>query len=158
MVVFVLSGIWHGAGWNFVIWGTMHGIYLVINRLFSKKYALPTFVAWLLTFLAAMWAWLGFYEVRNDALLAKLKASFTPSAYSLAHLHAVPAQWSPSGRLTLMFFLALTGAVLLMEWLSVRHKNDPFYYLRQPWVLYWLVLLTLLLSPGINNAFIYFAF
>ena len=45
-----------------------------------------------------------------------------------------------------------------MEWLSVRRKNDPFYYLRQQWVLYVLVLLTLLLSPGINNAFIYFAF
>ena len=158
MVVFVLSGIWHGAGWNFVIWATMHGIYLVINRLFSKKYALPTFVAWLLTFLAVMWAWLGFYEVRSDALLAKLKASFTPSAYSLAHLRAVPAQWSPSGQLTLMFFLALTGVVLVMEWLSVRRKNDPFYYLRRPSVVYLLVLLTLLLSPGINNAFIYFAF
>jgi hypothetical protein len=76
----------------------------------------------------------------------------------LNNLRAVPAQWSPSDRLTLMFFLALTGVVLVMEWLSVRRKNDPFYYLRQPWVIYLLVLLTLLLSPGINNAFIYFAF
>jgi hypothetical protein len=136
----------------------MHGTYLVINRLFSKKYALPDFAAWLLTFLAAMWAWLGFYEVRSDALLAKLKASFTPSAYSLAHLRAVPAQWPPSDRLTLMFFLALTGIVLLLEWLSVRRQNDPFCYLRQPCMMYLLALLTLLLAPGINNAFIYFAF
>ena len=158
MVVFVLSGIWHGAGWNFAIWGTVHGTYLIINRLFSKKYTLPAFAAWLLTFLAAMWAWLGFYEVRSDALLAKMKASITPSAYSLAYLRAVPEQWSPSGRLTLMFFLVLTAVVLLLEWRSVRRRNEPFYYLRQPWVMYLLVLLTLLLSPGINNAFIYFAF
>jgi len=31
----VLSGIWHGAGWNFAVWGTMHGTFLIINRLFS---------------------------------------------------------------------------------------------------------------------------
>ena len=54
--------------------------------------------------------------------------------------------------------LALTGAVLLLEWLSVRRQNEPFCYFRRPWVMYLLVLLTLLLAPGINNAFIYFAF
>jgi D-alanyl-lipoteichoic acid acyltransferase DltB (MBOAT superfamily) len=72
-VVFVLSGIWHGAGWNFAIWGTVHGTCLIINRLFSKEYTLPTFAAWLLAFLAAMWAWLGFYEVRSDSLGLQIK-------------------------------------------------------------------------------------
>lgn len=32
-IVFVLCGLWHGAGWNFIVWGTLHGVYLVIERL-----------------------------------------------------------------------------------------------------------------------------
>ncbi len=37
MVVFLLSGIWHGANWTFAIWGIFHGIILVIEKLFRKK-------------------------------------------------------------------------------------------------------------------------
>jgi alginate O-acetyltransferase complex protein AlgI len=33
MIVFVLSGLWHGANWTFVIWGALHGLYLVLGRL-----------------------------------------------------------------------------------------------------------------------------
>ncbi|MBP5342241.1 MAG: MBOAT family protein [Bacteroidales bacterium] len=32
-IVFLLSGLWHGAGWNFVIWGAWHGLFLVLERL-----------------------------------------------------------------------------------------------------------------------------
>ena len=35
--VFLLSGLWHGAAWNFVIWGAFHGFFLVIERLFLAK-------------------------------------------------------------------------------------------------------------------------
>lgn len=34
-VVFLLSGLWHGAGWNFVVWGAYHGLFLVIERAFG---------------------------------------------------------------------------------------------------------------------------
>ena len=49
-VVFLLSGLWHGASWNFVIWGAYHGLFLVIERLLGlgRKHSpwlvLPTFV------------------------------------------------------------------------------------------------------------------
>lgn len=36
IVVFLCSGLWHGAGWNYVIWGGLHGIYLVIEDLLGK--------------------------------------------------------------------------------------------------------------------------
>ena len=35
--VFLISGLWHGASWNFVIWGAFHGFFLVIERLFLSK-------------------------------------------------------------------------------------------------------------------------
>ena len=33
--IFLISGIWHGAGWTFVIWGVLHGLAIVIHRLFK---------------------------------------------------------------------------------------------------------------------------
>lgn len=35
--VFIISGIWHGAGWNFVLWGALHGAYLIVNRLWRCR-------------------------------------------------------------------------------------------------------------------------
>lgn len=37
IVVFLLSGLWHGASWNFVIWGAWHGLFLVLDRIFLIK-------------------------------------------------------------------------------------------------------------------------
>jgi alginate O-acetyltransferase complex protein AlgI len=36
-VVFAISGLWHGAAWNFVVWGVFHGLFLVLDRLFLIK-------------------------------------------------------------------------------------------------------------------------
>ncbi len=37
MTVFLLSGLWHGAGWNYIVWGAMHGVLYVLTRLYQKK-------------------------------------------------------------------------------------------------------------------------
>lgn len=46
LIVWLLTGIWHGASWNFIIWGLMFGIILVIEKLFLNKYLekLPNFI------------------------------------------------------------------------------------------------------------------
>lgn len=41
LIVFLLSGIWHGAGWNFIIWGMMHGVLYVITRWWQRKGSSP---------------------------------------------------------------------------------------------------------------------
>ena len=38
ITVMVFGGLWHGASWNFIIWGGLHAIYLIIHKLFSNKY------------------------------------------------------------------------------------------------------------------------
>ncbi len=48
--IFLISGIWHGAGWTFVIWGVLHGLAIVIHRLFKNLGGkMPKFIAWILT-------------------------------------------------------------------------------------------------------------
>ena len=47
----ILSGIWHGAGWTFVLWGAFHGMAICINRIWQKTgLRLPDIAAWALTF------------------------------------------------------------------------------------------------------------
>ena len=58
-VVFLLSGLWHGASWNFVIWGAYHGLWLVLERLGLKKFyekigKVPSVI---ITFIIAMVGW-----------------------------------------------------------------------------------------------------
>ena len=68
MITMLLGGLWHGASWNFVVWGGLHGIYLVINHAYRKvtstlKITPPrifTPIYWLITFLSVVFAWVFF--------------------------------------------------------------------------------------------------
>jgi D-alanyl-lipoteichoic acid acyltransferase DltB (MBOAT superfamily) len=61
MLTFLLGGIWHGAGWTFVFWGFLHGAALVLHRFWKVLgFTLPTFFAWLLTFLFINISWVFF--------------------------------------------------------------------------------------------------
>lgn len=52
LITFLLGGLWHGAGWTFVVWGGLHGLGCAANRLWAKTgLRLPVPVAWALTFL-----------------------------------------------------------------------------------------------------------
>ena len=66
MLTMALGGLWHGAGWNFLIWGALHGAFLVVNHLWragerkpSTTFA-PLASSWLLTFLAVVVGWVFF--------------------------------------------------------------------------------------------------
>ncbi len=61
-IVFLLSGLWHGASWNFIIWGAFHGLFLVLERLFLLKVYGKTgrFVSTVITFLIVVVGWVYF--------------------------------------------------------------------------------------------------
>jgi hypothetical protein len=72
----LLGGLWHGAGWNFIIWGALHGSYLMVNlgwQAMKLKYSLfiteskfYIFSAWLITFIAVVIGWVFFRAVTLD--------------------------------------------------------------------------------------------
>jgi alginate O-acetyltransferase complex protein AlgI len=64
MLTMLVGGIWHGAGWTFIIWGALHGFYLLLNHLWKRFCpSLPTLVAWPLTFFAVVIGWVFFRSV-----------------------------------------------------------------------------------------------
>ncbi|WP_022948525.1 MBOAT family O-acyltransferase [Methylohalobius crimeensis] len=71
MVTMLLGGLWHGAGWTFVVWGGLHGFYLFVNHVWHKFKLFPNkpntilarfgqTVSWLLTFFAVVVGWVFF--------------------------------------------------------------------------------------------------
>lgn len=62
MLTMLLGGLWHGAGWTFVIWGGLHGLYLVLQQAWQRLFGAARTHWWptLLTFLAVMLAWIFF--------------------------------------------------------------------------------------------------
>ncbi len=61
-IVFLISGLWHGAEWNFIFWGAYHGLFLVLDRLFLKRITekFPHFVQVVLTFFLVIIGWIFF--------------------------------------------------------------------------------------------------
>jgi D-alanyl-lipoteichoic acid acyltransferase DltB (MBOAT superfamily) len=157
-LVFVVSGVWHGAGWNFVLWGAVHGAALIANRLLGRRFKFAAVVGWPLTMLTTFCAWLAFYETRTSVLLLKAKTLLSPHAYSGAALHQAVHDWASAQGFVLLCFLLLAAGVLLLEWQSIVRRDAPYYYLYRPAVLVVLIILTVILAPGKSNGFIYFAF
>ncbi|MDH5561245.1 MAG: MBOAT family protein [Deltaproteobacteria bacterium] len=88
MLTMLLGGIWHGAGWNFIIWGGLHGLYLVINHLwrylFNDFYVqnrllliMAGFMSRLTTFAAVMIAWVFFRAPSFSGATRILEAMFS---------------------------------------------------------------------------------
>jgi alginate O-acetyltransferase complex protein AlgI len=60
MITMLLGGLWHGAAWTFVIWGGLHGFFLVCEHAFGGKLKLPGWLRWFCTFNLVVLAWVPF--------------------------------------------------------------------------------------------------
>ena len=77
LVVFLLSGLWHGAGWMFLLWGLLHGAASVVYRLCRRQYdALHPALQWMLTVLFVVIAWVFFRAENLSDALSILRAMF----------------------------------------------------------------------------------
>lgn len=77
LIIFFVSGMWHGAGWTFIIWGTTHGVAMVIHRLWSKAgLRLNKILAWFITFQFVNVTWVFFRAPSVDVALHVIKGMF----------------------------------------------------------------------------------
>jgi len=82
LITMLLGGIWHGAGWNFLIWGALHGAYLSIQQIWSQysppfamiPKSIKKSLAWTLTFIAVVYAWVLFRATSLDGALSLMSA------------------------------------------------------------------------------------
>lgn len=96
LITMILGGIWHGAGWTFLIWGTLHGIFLIINHTwqkltnFNKTLTYKT-ISWLLTFLLVVIAFSIFKATNMQSAVIMLKgmSGFHATIPAMAQLESL---------------------------------------------------------------------
>ena len=75
-ITMLLGGLWHGASWKFIIWGTLHGLALVVERLFKEFFQIPRnmvtrFLSIIVTFHFVVFCWI-FFRARDFATAFEL--------------------------------------------------------------------------------------
>ena len=89
LATFVIGGLWHGAGWTFVFWGFLHGLALIIHRVWTNLgFKMNTILAWFITFNFVNIAWIFFRAKEWDDAIKVLKGMFGMSGLQLHPIFA----------------------------------------------------------------------
>jgi alginate O-acetyltransferase complex protein AlgI len=161
-VVWGLTGLWHGASWNFVLWGLYFGILIMIERLFLSRVikAVPLF-GHIYLLLAVIFGWALFYFVSTERLIHFLSIMVGASGNAL---------WSFKLNLILqkhVFWLLLTVLLCLpiypifAKWFEtiVRERAPLLYFIILITIITVLLFLSITLLVGDSyNPFIYYRF
>lgn len=108
LITMLLGGLWHGAGWNFLIWGGLHGVYLGINHLWrgavgvGSRHGPLRLLSWAVTFAAVVLGWVFFRASTVGGAWRALKG--------LAGLPPDQAAFVPSGIVRVLDLPVLAGA------------------------------------------------
>ena len=158
MVVFIVSGLWHGAGWSFAIWGLLHGVGMVVclhwkKEKYSQKWDIPTWFiiggGWLLT--QSFWIFsLIFFRGESRSQIIAFLDGLVSRSWSIDQMSL---HWIP-----------LAGGVLLysIEWIQ-RHRDHALDLKEHSrpirWGIYITCGLTFLTFCSLESrAFVYFQF
>lgn len=159
LAVFVISGIWHGAGLNFIIWGGLHGLLVMGVMKFGKIIKLPRFCAWALTMFIVSLTWLPFYQWDEGLLLGKFSIMFNASAYFVSPFQELQDLCKGQAyTLHLLFSLVLGCFLILIEFLCRLKTGSPYGWGDRLSAQVMMVIALVTLSPTENNAFVYFNF
>lgn len=160
LLTMLIGGLWHGAAWTFIIWGGLHGAYLIFERFMKKttKYLhfVPDLVivvfSWFFTLLAIMYAWVWF---RAESVTQA--ASFTLKLIDLNAAVSGFSMISAQYKTSLYVFFIIVFIHLLFKNISFEvliKKLNPIFLI----ILISFLMVFISLTPGGSNAFIYFQF
>ena len=161
IIIFVVSGFWHGANWTFIIWGALNALYILplvvfkLNRnntnIVAENSFLPSIkevIQIIITFILTTIAWVFFRaETVTEALVYVVKM-FNFKAYGFPQVDLKPFIY--------IFIL------LFVEWIQRKKKhglelsNVRHAYIR--WIIYLLVFILILFFGASSDSFIYFQF
>jgi len=174
VVAFIISGIWHGASWGFVIWGGLHGLYMacsVFYKPYQKKLHKVLGVdktgflkAWqiFITFNLVSFAWVFFRATSlGDAWYVVNNLFDISSSHSLIQSIGISKYLKANVYMGLgsSQFIAITLFLLALNFLRNQDHNKIFNLtLLQRWAVYYLLLIMLWRFHVSNSQFIYFRF
>lgn len=159
-MVFVVTGIWHGAAWTFIVWGLLHGVVRLLEKMLMDRkihQRIPAAVRWLITMLVVMSSWVLFRATSLDGAVGYLKAMVGfggDSPYTLG--------WYYNSKIALLTVVAILAAVPWKECFPTVWEQWKDTYLVL-WIerialALMLVLCVMLAMTSTYTSFIYFQF
>ena len=165
LVVMFLGGLWHGAGWNFVVWGLLHGCYLAIHRIINNKFpSLRNFnffktkigiiTSIFITQYFVFLAWIPFRVHDVDNMIYSIQKYILIDFEITNTLELISTQKLP---------LALMAMFFLLNFISYRQRNLPEKISKlnlKFWIIFLISIMMLILFfyDGNPENFIYFRF
>ena len=155
LVVWMLTGIWHGASWNFLLWGLYYGILLLIEKLWLGKYLKNNLLSHGYLLLATVLGFVLFHSATAADAAAEVGRLF--GLGGLPFWNSTAAYYLRSYGILLA--VAMVGATELPKKLGRSFQNTKISSVLQPlFVLVLAVLVTACLVDGSFNPFLYFRF
>ncbi len=158
ILVWLLTGLWHGAAWNFIIWGMYYGLLLLFEKLFFDRILkkLPTIINWLYTFIIVMIGWMIFRSNSLNELLLFIKTMFV---YKQTDWLTILAD-NLSTFNALMFVLpAFILSFPILKKIKEKYSGKTIYIILTNILLLMLFIMCIVyLTSSSYNPFIYFRF
>ncbi len=159
LLVFLATGIWHGAAWGFLLWGLWHGFFVLLERFLVNhgKQKVRSGIAakafgWLYTMLVVVIGWVLFSLVQLDQVLTYLGIMFGKNA---GGFHAYGLRYYLSNQ---TIFYLIVSVLVCIPWKWKKPEGLVFDVLQKILILGLLVLCFVFIINSSYNPFIYFRF
>lgn len=158
-VVFLISGLWHGAAWTFVIWGAYHGLFLILDRLFLLKFfeKIGKWPSMIITFIIAIIGWVFFRAETFDYAIGFIGRMF---AFDFSGIEYFDREFW-----TMLVFAVFFSFVVALPFGAKLEKKVFYsdytasrYYIMAAICLVLLVIAVAIISSSGFNPFIYYRF
>jgi alginate O-acetyltransferase complex protein AlgI len=161
MIVFFLTGLWHGAAWNFVVWGLWHGIFISLENLFKSRrinIKVPVFVNYLFTMLVVLLGWVMFRANSLGYAMEYIGVMFG----LVEHINnGITLAWYLTPKIATVLVIAglacLPWKQILPSFIEKFSSNTGLVFRNLALVFLLLVSIMLVMSSSYNS-FIYFKF
>lgn len=173
VIVFLVSGLWHGANWTFLVWGGLHGFFLifeVFTKSWREKYILikntklKNIKDQMVTFHLVLFAWIFFRANSLSDVWYILKNIFRGIEFNLMYLARSLSPFTNTSKALSLFLIAILLIFILITVQSMQKhgKYKHLFWIKEQGLKTWLILLlgNIILFLGIfgKSSFIYFQF
>ena len=158
-VVFLVTGVWHGAAWTFVFWGLWHGLFILIERFINKKewyIKTPTIIKYIVTMFIVILGWVLFRADSLDQAIGYISTMFgfnNPSSLTFEYMYFI------NKKFIFWMLISIIGAVpFISDRLKKYSGNKTFEFISTIFISLLFILSIIFVVNSTYSPFIYFQF
>lgn len=168
LIVFLLSGLWHGANYTFIAWGLFHASLIILFTFLIKtnKLNIPNKLSIIITFICVCLGWIFFRADNYNVAIQMITKIFTATKgytqlYTNNDVHGLRGTFLGLPFYKFIFTLLLVPLCFLLDYLMIKNSFRKLYQKNKyiQWAFYYLVIISILFLGIFNtHQFIYFQF